>query len=166
MSDGSSVARSDASVARLAAIEEIKALKARYFRFVDSKQWSALRALFLPEGTLHFVDRTDQPETADTAIARIAKILTPGVVSVHNGGIAEIEVAGDTASAIWPMSDLIVFPVDRPNPFALARLHGFGHYHDRYERRDGIWRIAALRLDRLHVEIVPLPGAAAMGVNA
>jgi len=31
---------------RLVAIEEIKTLKARYFRFVDTKQWDDLRACF------------------------------------------------------------------------------------------------------------------------
>ncbi|ODP38427.1 nuclear transport factor 2 family protein [Sphingomonas turrisvirgatae] len=146
-------------VTTLAAIEAIKALKARYFRFVDTKDWDALRTLFLPGATLHFAHRTDDPETAEVAISRISQILFPGVVSVHSGGIPEIEVEGDRATAVWPMSDLLVFPIDRLNPFGLARLHGYGYYRERYERRDGAWRIAALRLDRLHVETVPLPGA-------
>jgi hypothetical protein len=146
-------------VTTLVAIEAIKALKARYFRFVDTKDWDALRSLFVSGATLHFAHRTNEPEAAEMAISRISKILLPGVVSVHNGGIPEIDIDGDRATAIWPMSDLLVFPVDRPNPFGLARLHGYGHYHERYERRDGAWRIAALRLDRLHVDTVPLPDA-------
>lgn len=155
MNDGSSV------TAKLAAIEEIKALKARYFRFVDMKDWAALRDLFLSDATLHFVHRTDEPEPADIAISRIARVLVSDVVSVHNGGIPEIDVTGDTATAIWPMSDLLIFPVDRPNLFGLARLHGFGHYLEDYERRNGVWRIAALRLDRLHVDTTLLPAAVA-----
>lgn len=152
-----------APVATLAAIEALKVLKARYFRFVDTKDWHALRSLFLPGATLHFAHRTDEPEAAEMAISRISKILLPDVVSVHNGGIPEIDVDGDRATAIWPMSDLLVFPVDRPNPFGLARLHGYGHYHECYERRDGAWRIASLRLDRLHVDTVPLPDAVLAG---
>jgi hypothetical protein len=29
---------------------------------------------------------------------------------------------------------------------------GYGHYHERYVRQDGRWRIAAQRLTRLHVD--------------
>jgi len=29
---------------------------------------------------------------------------------------------------------------------------GYGHYHERYVRQDGRWRIASQRLTRLHVD--------------
>ena len=37
------------AVERLAAIEDIRRLKARYFRCVDEKDWAQLAALFAPD---------------------------------------------------------------------------------------------------------------------
>jgi hypothetical protein len=31
----------------------------------------------------------------------------------------------------------------------LAELHGFGHYHERYRKERGDWRIESFRLSRL-----------------
>src|SRR6185312_2545365 len=43
---------------RLAAIEEIKALKARYFRCMDEKDWPGLQAVFTPDVVCDFRDST------------------------------------------------------------------------------------------------------------
>lgn len=142
----------------LAAGEAIRQLKARYFRFVDTKQWTALRGLFIDEATIHFVQRTDDPEPRDCAIARIASVLQPRVVSAHHGMLAEITfVSKDEATAIWAMKDILVFPDDEPNDFGWSRMEGHGHYHERYVRRSGEWRFASLRLERLLVETRPSP---------
>ncbi|MFF4154306.1 nuclear transport factor 2 family protein [Streptomyces sp. NPDC001651] len=37
---------------RLADVEEIRQVKARYFRYLDSKQWSKLAALFTAHPTI------------------------------------------------------------------------------------------------------------------
>lgn len=142
----------------LAAAEAIKALKARYFRYVDTKQWTALADLFTEDATIHFVETTDEPEPLAAAIARISGVLAPDVISVHHGVMPEITIiSGEEAAGIWPMKDILVFPPDRPNPLGLRRLEGHGHYHERYVRRDGEWRIASLRLERLLVEQELLP---------
>ena len=65
-----------------------------------------------------------------------------GVRTVHQVHSPEIEVAGDEARAIWAMQDRLVWPDGRT-------LTGFGHYHERYRRVDGTWRIAEGRLTRL-----------------
>lgn len=141
----------------LNAAESIRQLKARNFRYVDTKQWDALRSLFTEEATLHFVQRTAEPESLDAGIARISQALVKDVVSVHQGVMPEIGFTiEDEASAIWAMKGILVFPSDRPNPFGCARLEGHGHYHERYVSREGHWRIASLRLERLLVEQVPL----------
>lgn len=147
--------------AMLADAEAIRALKARYFRYVDTKQWAALADLFTEDATIHFVQRTDEPEALAVAIARISGTLQPGATSVHHGTMPEITILSeDEAAAIWSMTDILVFPEDRPNPLGLRRLEGHGHYHDRYVRRDGLWRIASLRLERLLVEQDLRPGGA------
>src|SRR3546814_6402828 len=42
----------DPSPFNLLAINEIKSLKARYFRFVDTKDWVGLATLFTPDATM------------------------------------------------------------------------------------------------------------------
>jgi hypothetical protein len=29
-------------------------------------------------------------------------------------------------------------------------MHAFGHYHESYEKQDGVWRIKTMTLTRLH----------------
>jgi hypothetical protein len=68
------------------------------------------------------------------------------VITVHHGHMPEIEMTGPTsAMGIWALQDLLVWPDG-------SRLLGFGHYHDRYEKIGGEWRIASSTLTRLHME--------------
>ena len=39
----------------LVAIEEIKRLKHRYFRFVDTKDWAGVAGCFVPEATAAYI---------------------------------------------------------------------------------------------------------------
>ncbi|HWS91668.1 MAG TPA: nuclear transport factor 2 family protein, partial [Mycobacterium sp.] len=54
----------------------------------------------------------------------------------------EISLTSATAATgIWAMEDLLVFGDGR-------ELHGAGHYHETYEKRDGSWQIKSLHLTR------------------
>ncbi|MHB9881313.1 nuclear transport factor 2 family protein [Pacificimonas sp. ICDLI1SI03] len=144
------------SVPMLAAAEEIRQVKARYFRFVDTRRWDCLRELFTTDATLHFPERTAALEDCDTCISRFSSILAADVTSIHEGGMAEIGFFDETsAHAVSFMRDTIIFPEGRSNPFGVARLAGAGHYHETYQRCADGWRIASLRLERLFVETVP-----------
>ncbi|CAN5286047.1 nuclear transport factor 2 family protein [soil metagenome] len=145
--------------AALTHLEAIRQLKARYLRFVDTKAWSDLRALFTEDATLHFTQRDFGPEPADEAIERISRMLVPGVISVHRTTNPEITLIDDRrATGIWPMTDLLRFPADSDNSFGLLWLNGHGYYHEDYVRSDEGWRIAAMRLDRTLVESEQTPG--------
>jgi hypothetical protein len=142
------------TTARLEAIEEIKKLKARYFRFVDTKQWDSLKALFTPDATFE----TDESglEAVDSLDAFMTAVCAglQGCVSVHHGHCPEIEFSSDsTASGIWPMEDKLYFDESPPRP--LRSLHGMGHYHETYEKRGGAWKIASWKLTRLRVNTLP-----------
>jgi hypothetical protein len=54
------------------------------------------------------------------------------------------------------MQDRVVWGADRRARMGNAGHTGFGHYHERYERRDGRWRIAKQTLTRLHTDVHPL----------
>jgi hypothetical protein len=138
---------------QLSDLYEIQLLKARYFRYLDTKEWGALRDLFTPD-LQFFVDSSDVGESTrprwDGADAMVADLrrADPQRVTVHHGHMPEIEFHGDdAATGIWAVCDLI------DDPAKGRFLRGFGHYHERYVRcRDGRWRIESIRLTRLRVE--------------
>ena len=136
----------DLSVAVLADIEAIRVLKARYFRFLDAQDWVAFRAVFTDDAEIDVsADGAGVVRGADAITASIAAALD-GVTTVHQGTNPEIEVDGDEASAVWAMTDHLEFPDG-------TQLRGAGHYHERYRRVDGEWRIAAFRLSRLRRDV-------------
>lgn len=143
----------------LLAIEEIKKLKARYFRFMDTGDWDGFASLFTEDA--HFDVRGALEENPDFATlggplqgrAAIVDYVRSGisvVTSAHYGHMPEIEiVSDDSATGIWALDDILRPPAG--GPFTLFR--GHGHYHERYSRIDGRWLIADLRITRLMVEL-------------
>ena len=139
----------------IAAHLEIQALKARYFRCVDGKDWEQLESLFVPDATLFFPEAQEEPLALRKSIAFIAEGIGEGV-SIHHGHMPEISIHSPTrASAIWAMEDRIYWPADRASPLGLRTLHGFGHYHEDYEKVDGRWLIRSLKVVRIHASAVP-----------
>src|SRR3546814_4654651 len=53
-----------------------------------------------------------------------------------------------SATGIWAMSDRLFMPAGMP--FSL--MTGYGHYHETYEKSDGMWKIKTLRISRIRVE--------------
>ena len=128
-------------------IEAIKQLKARYFRFLDTKEWAALEQLFIDDATVDM--RTEGGKETRTAAAFIETLKSnlEGVTTVHHGHTPEIELTSPTtATGIWAMEDELWWPEGAP----LRHMHGFGHYHETYRSVDGGWRIAGMALTRLH----------------
>lgn len=142
---------------KLIAIAEIHALKARYFRTMDAKDWAGLEAVFAPDLIADFRDSAptrDDDMLIDGAakyVARLAPILQ-NLITVHHGHMPEIEITSPhTATGIWAMEDKLWVPAGNPLPF--KALNGFGHYHETYARLDDGWRIKTIRLSRLHIEV-------------
>ncbi len=140
-------------IEELEAIRRISELKARYFRLVDTKDWDGFRALFTDDATLFFPETGQaEPLPVDEAMPMIQDILD-GVTSIHHGHMPEIEfLSDDRATGIWAMEDILRWPPDRAAVIGQELLHGFGHYHEEYVRRDGRWLFKALRLSRLRLE--------------
>lgn len=136
-------------IERLIALEEIKSLKAKYFRAVDTKDWESYRSVFSED--LHFDLSDDLPGLveigADKLIEFSKKSLT-GCVSVHHGHCPEIEISSETeASGIWAMEDMLQWGPDSIYPN--QTIHGYGHYFETYRKIDGAWKIVKVKLSRL-----------------
>lgn len=141
----------------LLALEAIRTLKARYFRYMDTHDWEGLAQTFAvdcafdPHGALEEnPDRTgtEPIRGREAAVAYIRAGIAP-IASAHFGHMPEIEILSDTeATGIWSLADVLRTPSGEP--FAVFR--GYGHYHETYTRADGTWRIASLRITRMLVE--------------
>jgi len=138
-------------------LEAIKQLKARYCRFLDTKDVVAWRALFADD-VVGAVDlavstggadpRTTPPLEGVEQFASMVLAVVADAATMHHCHTPEITLTSDmTATGIWAMEDRLVYPDGR-------RVVGAGHYHETYEKRDGSWRIKSLHLTRTFFEIV------------
>ena len=148
-------------VERLAAIEEIKQVKAKYFRGLDTGDGDLVRSVLAEDCVLDYVGCCTDPSTGIDYVPSTNTVLrgreawpagqrvNMGFVSVHQGHTAEIKITSDsTASAIWSMTDRLHFPPGGD----YSVMTGYGHYHETYEKVDGTWKIKTTRLTRLRVE--------------
>ncbi len=127
-------------------IEAIKQLKARYFRTMDTKDWSAMRDQFCDDVVMDSTDSGGEILTGADRCIEFLKGTIGDVITVHHGHTPEIELASaTTARGIWAIEDMLQWPDGRT-------LHGFGHYHESYEKVDGTWRIKTLKLTRLRMD--------------
>jgi hypothetical protein len=128
---------------KLLAIEDIKHLKSRYFRFVDQKDWTAWRALFGDDG--HFEIGAGSFDGADAFVANVREFLTDAT-TFHHGHMPEIDVLGpDEATGVWTLYDVVEPPADS----GVSPFYGYARYWERYERRGGEWKIVSMRIERL-----------------
>ena len=139
---------------QLADIEALKQLKARYFRFVDTKDWTGLRTLFTDDCRHYYVDQdgTERYTSNDDYVPMMRATLDDGVTT-HHGHTPEITLTSDTeAEGIWAMFDY----VQTNAPQGRVSLMGYGHYFETYRKGDdGVWRISSKRNVRLRVDDVP-----------
>ena len=143
------------NVERLVAIEEIKQLKARYFRCMDTKDWDGLADVFSADAVLdHTAAEVDHTVHGAREIAGFIRDAISEVVTVHHGHMPEIQVdSPTTARGTWAMEDMLWWP----DGDTARSMHGYGHYHEDYVKVDGEWKIQVNRLTRLRVE-VDVPG--------
>ncbi|MDV3124608.1 nuclear transport factor 2 family protein [Mycobacterium sp. 21AC1] len=138
-------------------LEAIKQLKARYCRFLDTKDVAAWRDLFADDvvGTVDLAVSTGgaDPQTTPRmeGVDQFASVVLAAVAdaaTMHHCHTPEITLTSDTtATGIWAMEDRLVYPDGR-------RVVGAGHYHETYEKRDGSWCIKSLHLTRTFFEMV------------
>ena len=157
----------------LVAIEEIKSLKARYFRLLDQKRWDEWTDVFTEDvhidtshggvGEMGIVDGRDN-------FRAFLEPMLDGVITTHHGHMPEINIT-DSASAegTWAMEDHLDWGGDS------TPMWGTGWYTEQYRKcDDGAWRISALTLTRNRVELgartfppaTPAPGSTATDTGA
>jgi SnoaL-like protein len=134
-------------IEQLVAKEEIKLLKARRDRAVDTKDWDLYFSLHAQDHVSHN-EGYPRWESAQEMIENVKQLLGPDKISVHHSHTPEITFESPTkAKGIWAMEDNIFWQQDGEEHW----LNGFGFYHETYEKRDGKWLFTSRQLKRTHV---------------
>ena len=145
------------------AMHEIRQLKARYFRYLDGKDYEGLAEVFADKATIDVRGSTTADDSEASVEGLDDGVMTgqqfkqffrsgaiAHIVTAHHGHMPEITVESPTtARAIWPFEDHIWFPEGSPH----KKLQGWGHYHDEYEKIDGRWQVTAMKITRLKIEM-------------
>jgi hypothetical protein len=146
---------------RLAAIEEIRQLKAKYWRGVDSGDGDLVRSILAEDCVLDYLGCCTDPATGVDHMPEMNVVLRgrdswisdafegPRVVTVHQGHQHEITVTGAAAAeGIWYFTDRFFMPAGAP----FSRLVGYGTYHETYEKAADGWKLKTTRIERIRVE--------------
>jgi hypothetical protein len=148
------------AAARLLAIEEIKQLKGRYFRLMDTRDWTALRTVFCDDAvfdaraslSLDGRGETGRAAESNDWVYRGGDAIKTAIGAqrtVHHGHCHEVEIeTASQASGVIAMEDQIF-----DESGTRLTLHGWGHYHETYRHVAGAWRIHTSRITRLHVSL-------------
>lgn len=133
--------------AALLEIETIKRLKARYCRYLDTKDWQSWRSLFADD----FLSDTSAAggkviRGADEFVAFTRKSMR-NQATVHQVHAPEIELTSPTtARGVWALEDVVRFGPG-------VNLRGYGHYTETYEKVDGQWLFSSSTLTRLREDV-------------
>jgi hypothetical protein len=124
----------------LVALEDIKRLKHRYLRCVDTKSWDELADTFAVDATADYgtpaIGRPLSFTGRDAIVDFMRENLGPDVITVHLASHPEIDIDGDSATGIWSFEDTVIATEHR------VAIVGAAFYEDRYTRgADGDWRI-------------------------
>ncbi len=132
-------------IERLVALEDIRMLKARRDQAIDTKDWELYHSLHAPHHVSHNEGhpRWEGPD----AMIEGTRNATATYKTVHHSHTPDITFQSPTkAKGIWGMEDLL-FDKDTLE----LMIHGFGFYHEEYEKIDGEWKFVWRQLKRTFV---------------
>lgn len=142
-------------VQKIQSIEDIRSVKARYCRFLDSKDWEGFASLFTKDAVLDVGQDTGNPPiTGIDAIIAQVRFAVEFAATCHQVHTPEIELINNGhANGIWAMQDRVVWQNGKSPIEGVASMTGYGQYHEQYRYEQGVWKIARLKLTRFHVDM-------------
>lgn len=122
-------------------------VKARYCHTLDTRDWEGFSRLFTEDFELN-VPQVETIRGRENAMAFIQKALE-NARTAHQIHMPEMDINGEEANVIWAMQDRNTWD---PPKNGVSTQRGFGQYHERYVKVDGVWKIAAQKLVYLHLD--------------
>ena len=126
---------------------ELEQAKSRYCRMMDTKDWTGVADLLTEDLVFDLGGGHDAPPIVgrDAALQAVQSSIVDAV-TVHQVHSPEFDIDGDEARVVWAAQERVKWSNG-------AGLTAFGHYHERWVRRDGRWQIAELRLTHLLIDL-------------
>lgn len=138
---------------QLSDIEEIRTLKHRYFRGIDTADTALLGELFTDDVVVDYrggnyrVSLSGRGDMLDF----LANSFHSGAVAMHHGHMPEITLTGpNSATGIWYLEDIFINIEDKTHTI------GSAIYRDVYRRVGGRWLIERTEYDRVFEMVRPL----------
>jgi hypothetical protein len=145
-------------------LENIRQLKYRYLRGVDTHDIELLRTCFAEEATASYSGGAYTLAGRDQILKFIADVMDPSSWSSHIALSPEISfIDQDHAEGIWRLQDTVQFTKSNPAVTHTkieggVELQGAGYYHDRYIRLNGDWKINYIGYNRIYERIMRMDG--------
>lgn len=145
------VAALEREMQRLIDIEEIKCLKGKYFRCLDSKDWEGLSSTLSPTVKTSYSNGKLVFNGPKEVTDYFAKVMPKTDITLHQGHTPEIWFESDTvAYAHWYLQDNLIWV--EPDPHAGNQCQGSAIYTDKYEKVEGKWLISEIGYVRVYEE--------------
>jgi 3-phenylpropionate/cinnamic acid dioxygenase small subunit len=138
--------------------EQIRELKARYWRFVDTEDWDRFRQVLADD--VHFELPGGDPVEGSERFTAFVRTATEGCWKAHQGHMPELTFVSPTeAHGVWVLNDYKQWPSESASDERRG-FRGYGHYRETYRKVGDDWKIAWLtvtyiRMDPLYPD--PLP---------
>lgn len=131
-------------------IQSIKQLKGRYFRYVDTKNWSGLRGLYTDDAVVDTTGSLGPIFYGPDSFIAFTSLTLSTLQTAHHGFTPRIKLTSPTtAEGNWVMEDRLHFP-------GLLEVHGYGHYQEEYQKVDGKWLFKRSALTRSRLDVTQL----------
>lgn len=140
----------------LSDMEDIRTLKHRYFRAIDTADMGLLGGLFTDDVAVDYRGGNYRVTLIgrDNMLEFLANSFHSGAVAMHHGHMPEIALTGPgCAEGIWYLEDIFINLEHRTHTF------GSAIYRDVYTREDTSWKIARTEYDRVMEVQLPLDPA-------
>ena len=138
---------------QLSDLEDIRTLKHRYFRGIDTADLDLLSGLFTADLVVDYRGGTYRVslEGRDNMIEFLANSFHSSAVAMHHGHMPEITLTGDdTAEGIWYLEDIFINLMDN------TKTIGSAIYVDQMVRTKDGWKIYETEYDRVIEVVCPL----------
>jgi ketosteroid isomerase-like protein len=129
-------------------LEAIKAVKYRYLRAVDTRDWELLAGTLTEDATAAYASGKLRYDGRDAIVGFLRDSMPPAeMLTSHRVHHPEIELTSSTtATARWALDDVVIFPNSN------LALRGAAYYDDGYRKVGGQWLISHTGYRRLYEE--------------
>ena len=141
---------------QLSDLEDIRTLKHRYIRSIDTADLKLLATLLTDDISVDYRggDYRVTLSGKDNFLEFTANSFNSNAVAMHHGHMPDITLTGeDTATGLWYLEDIFISLDSKSHTIGTAI------YKDEYRREDGVWKIARTEYDRVIELVWPLDPA-------